>query len=296
MRFLVIFAVASLTACASLPKTEQVGEFGKATTAATAFAKDAITANKTIALRINDELLAHQYIKRSGKDCPADDRECFSLSKSRAKVLPTDRTGVRIRALTALGEYGDALAQAADKGEIDKLQNAAVKLGDAASSLTAAFPLASPIAVPAIKITARGVGFLLGNAYAAEIDEIVQTQNENVIKLAALLHDDFADMADLLSDQALLFRDARKNNLTAVRDDKSIDRLRLYTEFKNARTDYAAIVLLSESASQFKSVFEKLAKAHDALAHNDPDAEQALRNFIALTSDVTDLVKAGRKS
>jgi len=313
MRFFICLAALPLAACANLPQAERVGEFGKAATAATAFAKETITSNKTIALRIDDELLARQYITRkicppkdpaseekAGTPAPDGKKPCedgpFALSGSRANVLSPDRTGVRVRALTALGEYGDALAKAANEGQIDKLQNAAVKLGDAAATLSGAFPPASPIAAPAIKVAARGVGFMLGHAYAAEINAVVETHNNDVIALSRLLHDDFAELADLLTYQAKTFEAARKSNLIALQRGGDIDRLRLYAEFKNARVDNAAVASLAEAAKKGVSIFGALAKTHDALAKNEPDAERTLRNFIALMDDMSTLVKAAQPS
>src|SRR5262249_46464387 len=156
------------------------------------------------------------------------------------------------------------------------------------------FPAAAPIAAPAIKIAARSLGFLLGHAYAAEINAIVQAHNDDVTKLAQLLERDFAEMAKLLHSQAEDFQVHRKKNLSAVREKGNVDRLRLYTEFKTARGDVAAIISLATAAKKFSSVFHDLADTHDALANGEPDSEIALRNFIALMGDITELVKAAQ--
>jgi hypothetical protein len=299
MRCVVLLAAIALAGCATLPQTERVGEFGKATNSAMSFAKDTVTANQTIAMRVNDEALAQQYL--AGLECPlkqdgSKDGAClnFSLSAKLQHVLSKDRSGLRLRALTALADYGEALAEAANKGQIEKLQNAAVKLGDAASAIAGAVPMVSPIAVPAIKITARGFGFLLGNVYAAEILDVIRINNDNVAKLAGLLATDFAEIADLLDHQARTYDKARKATLSTIRDGNTVDKLRLYTEFKSARQDNAAIVTLANASKEFGKIFKKLAETHDALAHDDPDSEVILQNFIVLLGDAADLVKAAQ--
>ncbi|MFL9500705.1 hypothetical protein ACJMQP_11660 [Rhodopseudomonas palustris] len=288
-----------LAACSNLPQTERVGEFGKATTAALAFAKDSITANRTIALRTNDENLAVKYIK--GKVCPQKDEagyddkckdDSFQLLAAPENVLPSDLTGARVRALTALGEYGDALAKAADQGQIDKLENAAARLGDAAASLTAAFPPASPAVAPAVKIAFRGFGFFLGSTYAAEINDIVRQTNPHVQEVTRMLEKDFAGLHKLLTAQAKTYDTNRKSSLAAVRDKGDIDRLRLYAEFKTARQEVAAVVLLSQAAKNFSGIFREMADAHQLLSQGDPNAEIALRRLLALMNEATELVKA----
>lgn len=290
-----------LAGCANLPQVEQVGEFGKATTAASSFAKDSITANRAIALRIDDERLANKFI--TGQFCPLEGEPGFSdqckatkfvLAGSVADVLRPDSTGQRLRALAALGEYGDALAKAVDQGQIDKLELAAANVGNAAVSLTPLFPPVSPVAAPAIRLAARGFGYALSSAYIAEIKAIVKASDDDIKKLTDLLKTDFRKLAGLLGGQVDAYERARRANLSAMRHGNEIDRLRLYTDFKGARQDYAAVQSLALAAKKFVSIFDAIAETHNALATNKPDAELFLRRLIALIGDATELVKAAK--
>ncbi len=301
MRPLWCFLVVALAGCAGLPDAERVGEFGKATVAATTFAKDSITANRSIALRINDELRAYAYV--SGR-CPAKgepgyDEKCTPSRVGLAgnelvKVLSPDVTGKRLRALEALGEYGEALTKAIDQGQIEKLELAAAKIGDAAIGLTALAPGISPVASPAIKIAARGFGYALSSAYIAEVNAIVAATDDSVQDITGYLQTDFAQLATLLAAQVDVYEGSKISNLGLIRRSGDVDSLRLYSEFKTARQDYAAVSALAQASGKFSAIFKKIAETHEALAKANPDTERSLRRLIALIGDATELVKAAK--
>jgi hypothetical protein len=295
------FLALVLAGCASLPNTERTGEFGKATLAATTFAKDSITANRTITLRINDELLAYAFVdgRCPEKGEPGYNEKCKSspvglAGKDRAKVLSPDATGKRIRALEALGEYGEALAKAIDQGQLDKLELAAVKLGDAAAGLTSLFPPVSPVVSPAIKIAARGFGYALSTAYVAEVNTIVAQMDDSIREITKFLREDFNQLATLLGEQVTAYEASKASSLGLIRRRGDIDSLRLLTEFKAARQDYAAVHALALAAGRFSAIFKQVAETHEGLAHDDPDTERTLRRLIALIGDANELVKAAK--
>ena len=258
MRAVVALVTAFLGGCATLPQVEQTGELGKAISATGKVFREAIVSNKTIALRIGEERQAKSFLE-GGK---------FTLRDMPVSNLDSKPIAIRLRAIKALEEYGDALVLAADQGVIDKLEQSSIKLGAAAGALvSAASPIAAPIAGPALKLGARAVGFLLGNAYAEEILAIVVARNDDVKRVAALLTQDMNVITTLLSGSADDFRVDRERTLEAVRgDDGSVDRLRLYNEYKQARQDTQLIAALAAAALQYQNIFAQLVAAHDAIA------------------------------
>jgi hypothetical protein len=270
--------VSLLAGCSTLPSAEKVDAFGGATAASSTLLQNAAVANRTLALRIGEEDQAARYI-RGG---------VFSLSDKPDAMLDPENFKPRLEALRALEDYGKALKLAADQGVIDQLEQASVNLGTAAGGLVAAgSPAAAPVVGPALRLVSRGVGFLLGNAYAGEIQAVIVARDPDVRALVAALKTDLADISDVLTEQAYDLEAQRKVNLMLIRQGGRVDRLRLYSEYKAARQEVAV--------GQYADVLDQLAAAHAALASGAPDAALTIQRFVALTNDLVDLVAAVAK-
>lgn len=289
LRWWVVLSVCALAGCASLPAAEKASALGEAISSTGKLLRDSLAANRTIAVRIGEEVQAYNYIKN----------DVFTLDDEPVGMLPEKEAGVRLSALAALEQYGDALAKAIDEGTIDKLQQASVNLGGAVAGLvTLAAPEATPIATPAIKLAARLGGFLMGNAYANEIHAIIVARNNDVKAVVRLLKRDFQKLPTLMQAQLEDYKNARTDTLTQLRsstEDGAVDRLRLYGEYKLARQDMSAIATLSKAAAKYQQVLSGLETAHDAVATDKPNGEVLLRRFIALSTELADLIKAIRK-
>jgi anti-sigma-K factor RskA len=139
------------------------------------------------------------------------------------------------------------------------------------------------------------VGFLLGNAYAGEIQAVIVARDPDVRALVAALKTDLADISDVLTEQAYDLEAQRKVNLMLIRQGGRVDRLRLYSEYKAARQEVATQAALAVAVGQYADVLDQLAAAHAALASGAPDAALTIQRFVALTNDLVDLVAAVAK-
>jgi hypothetical protein len=98
----------------------------------------------------------------------------------------------------------------------------------------------------------------------------------------------------LLGEQVTAYEASKASSLGLIRRRGDIDSLRLLTEFKAARQDYAAVHALALAAGRFSAIFKQVAETHEGLAHDDPDTERTLRRLIALIGDANELVKAAK--
>lgn len=287
IRALICAAGAMFSAsCSTLPQTAKVDDLGTAIADSASLLKAAAKSNKNIAVKIGEERQAGNYI--SGAPFILRDDPDPSLGSATLKP--------RLEALVALEEYGKALKLAADQGIVDKLEDASVRLASAAGTLAAAAsPATAPIASPALKFVGRGFGVLLGNMYAAEIHGIIMERDADVQKIVVLLKGDFSIISRSLARQAEVFTSERHQNLKQIRSDGNIDQLRLYSEYKAARLEVASQEALAVAARDYAKILDALAEAHEALAKSDPDSDQALKHFVALTNDLVDLVSAVSK-
>ncbi|MBB3019540.1 hypothetical protein FHR70_002605 [Microvirga lupini] len=278
----VAMCVSLLMGCSALPSSQKVDAFGGAAAAGSTLLQNAATANRTLALRIGEEDQAARYVRGGA----------FTLADKPDAMLNPENFKPRLEALRALEAYGKALKLAADQGLIDQLEQASVNLGTAAGKFTTA---GSPAAAPAVKLVSRSVGFLLGNAYAGEIQAVIVARDPDVRALAAALKNDLAAVSELLSEQAMDLRYKRKESLELIRKDPKVDHLRLYDEYKAARQEVATQAALAVVVGQYATVLDQLAEAHAALASGDPNAELTIKRFVALTNDLVDLVAAAAK-
>jgi len=292
-----------ISGCAGLPEAEKASQLGDAISVSGKLLREAVAANRANAIRIGEEkqanmlLLAKDVSQSASPNSEAFKqaallKQNFTLADAPTAYLDGLQDSAQIRAVKALEVYGDALKSAVDQGTIDKLEQASVKLGDAVGTLVS---VASPIAVPAIKVGARLGGFLAGNIYATEIQAIIIARNNDVKGIAGLLKVDMARIARVLKYQALDFEIRRKGTLMLVRDDPAVDRLRLYNEYFVARKDAAAMKALATTASKYESILGALVEAHEAVATANPDAGLFLKRFLVIADDLTALVKTARQ-
>jgi hypothetical protein len=123
MRFLMIFIVHFVLAgCSALPDSARVTTFGNAVTSSATVMQEAVALSGR--LQVHDEAeLASQAVIRHGP---------VAFPVRTDPLLPADSVALRMQMLRTLGEYGKALAEAADKGNVERLEAAAAKLGGAA--------------------------------------------------------------------------------------------------------------------------------------------------------------------
>jgi hypothetical protein len=292
-----------ISGCAGLPEAEKASQLGTAISASGKLLRDAVAANRTNAIRIGEEKQANILLlaKDVSQSAPPNSeaykqavllKQNFTLADAPAAYLEGFQDSAQIRAVEALEAYGDALKSAVDQGAIDKLEQASVKLGDAVGTLVS---MASPIAVPAIKVGARLGGFLAGNIYANEIQAIIVARNEDVKGIAGLLKKDMARIARVLNNQTRDFEIRRKGTLMLVSDDPGVDRLRLYNEYFVARKDAATMKALATTASKYGKIIGAMVDAHEAVATGNPDASLFLKRFLVIADDLTALVKTARQ-
>ena len=273
------------TACATLPQPTKVQDFGAAVSTTAGIFREAVSANRALAIRANQESQAQAYIRRRP----------YTLTETGDYTAVLVKADAQLAALAALEQYGKAITLAADQGVVDKLEQASVRLGEAAGGLViAASPVAIPVAGPALKLTSRGVGFLLGNAYAGEIQAVLVARNASVKKLAEELDLSLEALGALLGAQLDQFEIERMATLDVIRRDRRVDALRLDGAYRTARTDLEGARALLSSLAKYKAALRALTEAHDALAKGEGSSEVAVRRFVALANDLADVLKAVR--
>lgn len=287
MRIIVAAVVAmAATSCAVLPTTEKVSAFGESASTTATVVKASITAHQTIALRIGEEQQANNLL--AGRLYTLDDAPDTTLA---AQVL-----SVRVGAVNALQKYAAALAAAADRKTVTDLENASAGLGLAVSATaSAAFPLAAPVIGPTVKVVSRVVGIGLGNAYTGEIQAIIRSRDADVATLSNLLATDMAIVADHLSIQEVKYSEHRRLVLDRIASDPRVDDLELYGEYKRARGDVVVMTTLAATASRIPGIMKSLAEAHHDLATGSGDSKEELRQFLALTDDLSGVIAAVAK-
>jgi hypothetical protein len=269
--------------CSSLPN---VADYGEAVSNASTLYTATVNANRTLALRIGEEVEAEKFL--SGK--------AFALGDKPSGLLNAVRTKVRLDALSALKAYGDGLKLAADQGQIDKLEAAAVKVGQTASTILTGIAPPSIVLAPAITLGARGFGYALSSAYVYEIRQIIKARNDDVQTLVGALKADIGLIASVIEQQAADFAQTRRTNLVFIRDSGQVDKLRLYQEYRVARQDVIAANALVGAAANHVRILDAIAKAHNQLAEDDIDAALTIRRLITLIDNFIVLVDAVKKA
>ncbi len=330
-----LLACACLAGCAGLPEAEKASQLGDAITASGKLVRDSISANRTNAIRNGEEVQASNLLRskeirpspsevamtsRANAQQVAGTPEAIkdakaAYDKARAQQIAAKQAGfaftladaptsqinglqnsAQIQAAKALEGYGDALKKAIDEGTIEKLEQASIKLGDATSNIvTAASPLSAPIAGPALKVGSRVAGFLMGHAYANEIQAIIIARNRDVIAVAKLLKEDMALVADSVKRQADFFEIQRKANLQLIGEDPNVTRLQLYNEYYTARKEAGTMRATAVAAAKYVEILDALVEAHAAVAAADPNSELFLKRFVVLADDLAALIKAAKK-
>ncbi|WP_136658380.1 hypothetical protein [Nitratireductor sp. XY-223] len=272
-------------ACAALPTTEKVKSFGDAAASSSSAMKNALNADRLVAVRKSTEREAKAYV--TGKAY-----RLVMTAEEESNLLKADD---QVAVLSALDAYAKALVKAADKGVIDDLETASVNLGTAAASLgAAAVPTAAPIVGPAFKLTGRLLGLGLGNAYAAEIQSVIRATDPTVQVIATNMPKSLDPIALVIQEEVNRYEFERQNLLNAIRRDKKVDRLQLYKEYLVARNDVVVMQQQAISIRKSSGIFNKLGKAHKALADGSPDAAALVADFAAASAELAELIKAVR--
>ena len=197
-RFVAILIVVFLSGCSTLPKSSKVEAFGVAVSNGLKILDNAAQTNKKFAFEIGEEEQAFKYVIG----------ENFTLGDVPDAFINPKRIAFRKQRLRTLAAYGAALKTAADKGTILELEQASVRLGAAAGKIVSEVsPVSAPIAAPATKLVGRTLGFVLGNAYAAEMQAIIIAGNSDVEKVVELLKEDFAGHIATSCDSSERFRE-----------------------------------------------------------------------------------------
>ncbi|MDX0985789.1 hypothetical protein GOL22_27200 [Sinorhizobium medicae] len=273
----------SLHGCASLPKATKVESFGASVESGMAVLEKIAATNRQLAFTIGEEDQANKYA--TGQD--------FSLDDVPDRFFDPKRISIRHQALSALRSYGAALKLAADGKTIQDLESASIRLGEAAGKImSAASPASAPIIGPATKVVARGIGFALGNAYAAEIQSVITARDPDVKIVVQLLKEDLGVIVPALQLQFDDLEIQRKLTLVNIRSDRRVDRLHLYAEYEAARKELDTLKVQVAAANSYEDVLDAIVEAHGDLAKGEPDAAGSVARLVALTNDVTDLVAA----
>lgn len=285
--FILVALLLICTACSAVPKLDKVDDFSVAADNSTELLKTAAAANRNIAIRRGEESEAVNYITKAP----------FTLLVQPEAALDERVFTARLETLNALQAYAKALKLAVDEGVTTKLEEASARLGTTGGSIAAS----SPLAAPAFKIAASGLGYALTGAHARRVQAIVKATDPDVQKVTKLLQKDFKDVAKDLKQQLSIFNANRHAALAVIRGNSSLDRLalrdrlELYREFKMARQDVSAQQALIAAVENYDQILEGLGKAHAALASGEPDNDVALKRFVALTNDLVDLFTAATK-
>mgnify|MGYP001210673143 FL=1 len=284
-RLFVVGALILCAGCSTLPKSNKVEAFGSAVTEGSSVLNALAETNRKYAFAIGNEEQANFLL--NGRN--------FQVSPGPDVFLDPDRVAFRREVVNALAGYGAALKAAADEGAIQKLEEASVELGEAAGKvLVAASPVASPIVSPAIKLTSRTAGYLLGNAYAGEIQSVISSRNGDVKTIVALLKDDMEIMAGALTYQASIYEGFKKANLAILAKDGRASKGLLYESFLKTRQEVDELRAAAVAASKYSKILDAIAAAHDDLAKGDGDTSKNIAMLVNLTDDVSTLISAAR--
>ncbi|MBZ9959322.1 hypothetical protein [Mesorhizobium sp. BR1-1-14] len=286
VRTLLLAAVGmTIASCAALPTADKVASFGDAASSSSNAMKEALNANRLVALQTSREREAVAYITHKPYLLRMDDVDKSNLVQAREQVA----------VLSALNLYAKALVKAADQGTIADLEAASARLGASAGTLAAAaVPTAAPIVGPAFKLTGRLLGIALGNAYAAEIQSIISATDPTVQKIALTMPTSLNAVGLLVEAQVEGYEVQRQILMDAIRRDSKVDRLRLYKEYLVARSDVETLQMQASILKSSAVVFQELAEAHKALANGAPDSSALVKKFAATAAELSELISAVR--
>jgi hypothetical protein len=275
-----------MTSCAALPNADKVKGFGEAAASSSSAMKDALSSNRTIALRTSREREAVAYMTGRPYFLRMNDADRKLILEAKEQVA----------VLSALENYAKALVKAADQGVISDLEAASSRLTTAAGNTASLLsPGSAPVIGPAFKVSGRLIGLGLGNAYAMEIQAILRTTDPTVQAIAKNMPASLEAVAVVVGAQAEGFEVQRQITLDTVLRDRKVDRLALYKEYMMARSDVETVETQVKALSGSVKVFSQLAEAHGALAAGSSDAAILVKNFSATATDLAELIKAVRQ-
>lgn len=280
-----VASLSFLASCAALPTSDKVKTFGEAAAASSSALKDALSANRMIALQTSREREAASYMTGKPYLLRMDEVDRSNVLQAREQLA----------VLSALDNYANALVRAADQGVIDELESASQRLATAAGAIgQTILPTASPIIGPAAKVTGRLGGLALGNAYAAEIQSIIVATDPTVQKVATTMPASLSAIARFATAQMEGYEVQRQVTLDAVQRDRGVDKLEMYKEYLIARSDVETLQVQADALKTSGGVFEQLAEAHHALATGTPDAATLVKKFSDTATDISELISAVR--
>ncbi len=297
--------LALLGACAQLPSDAKVKAFGDATSKVSSIYKDSVAMNAEMAQRLGDETGANKFIN--------GDEIGVQAAKASAPGRATDSTfnfpprnyatisGEALKShgqlIAAVGNYGKALGEAADKGTITELEAAATTLGAAVG--VALTPIAGsaaiPIISPAAKWMGRGLGLAVTSAYAVEIQQVMN-ETHPVLLAAAVELKNTLRIIKRNNDEKLddLKTDMNKT-LQSIRIDPKVPRNVLNAEYRASAAEYRALSAKHDALTGYSQILDALVKAHKALLEGGPDSDKALTAFLDLTKQLGDLASAAKQ-
>ena len=275
----------TLSACAALPTKEKVELFGVAASSSATVMKEALNANRLLALQTSKEREATAFIR--------DKSYLLRMNEfDRTNLLEAPN---QIAILAALGDYASALAKSADEGVVRDLEAASAKLGTATGTIgAAAVPTAAPVIGPAFKLGGRLLGYALGSAYAAEIQAIITARNPTIQEIASTMPASLSAVALFVDAQVEGYEIKKQERLDALRADPKVDRTQLYREYLTARSDVETLQAQANALRRSEALFKQLADAHNALAKGEPEAAALVGKFAATASELAELIAAIR--
>lgn len=284
--------IVSISSCAALPTKEKVESFGVAASSSATAMKEALNANRLLALQTSKEREATAFIRGESYLLRMNeiDRENLLEAQNQLAIL------------AALGDYASALAKSADEGVVRDLEAASAKLGTATGTLgAAAVPTAAPVIGPAFKLGGRLLGYALGSAYAAEIQAIITARDPTIQEIANTMPASLNAVARFVNAQVDDYEIKKQELLDALREKQEIhnhiiyvDRSQLYKEYLVARSDVETLQAQADALRHSETLFKQLAKAHNALAKGDPEASALVSKFAATASELVELIASIR--
>lgn len=285
-RLVTLIFVPLLTACASLPAEDGVAGFGAATGRVAGSLEASFEAMREIEQDTVLDVEISNFLQGRG----------FDLSPELTAQLSPEQTSLRLSAMRALGDYGDALASAADPATVRRLQAASMRLTESVGGYAGlAGPQASPLVGPVSRLAGRTMGYVLGAAYAREIRKVIEATHEPIEALAAAIKEDQEVLALALEGLARDFEGTRADMLVVLRRSGTGGAATpfLHQAYSDAAADVAAISAQRQALVRMPELLDRMVAAHAALRDADENTARALVSaFVASADDLAAIISA----
>lgn len=317
-RYISVLLSIFLPGCAALPGDAKVVAFGSAVDSGVANIKQAGIENANIALLWDKEYQAGRYM------CGDD----WKIVTKPSSSIDPQAIAFRTKRLEALAAYAAALKSASDKASVDKLAEAASNLIITASGLvSAAAPGAATLLAPIGKIAGKGVGLVIQDHYAKQVNAIIAATDPAVQTTVNLLVADMSKVGIASSKTLKDWKNYRDLNLENMRireiavGDKDPVKYRCLDGTKFDPRGKDVKITLSENAdrgaaydrlikgtdqevtaeaainaaAKSTEVLKKIASSHHALAQHSADTAANINGLVTLTDALADLVSVAKK-